>query len=216
MTYILVGPGIRDNVTLENLFPLRTVEQTAAVAPIKRVEERGGGGAQAPATLPQRQRRASQTYEKVAEPPEKRVKAVVAEQIMTAPVQTARQDQSVADAWNTILESAFRHLPVVETGSGQLVGMVSEHDFIQNAQRLGGLPPKPYVDAQIQYVHQLMSSPILSATVDTELHELSRVMFEQNIGAMPILDGNGNLAGIITHRDILKALIKTEPLELWI
>jgi acetoin utilization protein AcuB len=216
MTYILVGPGLRDNVTLENLFPVRTVEQTGAIAPIKRVEERGAGGSAAGAMSPQKQRRASQTYEDIAEPHEQRVKAVFASQIMTSPVQTVRQEQSVSEAWNTMLEHSFRHLPVVETGSGHLVGMISEHDFSQNAQKIGGLPPKAYVDAQIQYVHQLMSSPILSATVDTELHELSRVMFNQHIGAMPILDSDEKLVGIITHRDILKALIKTEPLELWI
>lgn len=215
MTYILVGPGIRDNVTVENLFPVRTVEQTGAIAPIKRVEDRGSGTTPG-AALPQKRRRASQVYGEVAEPREQRVKAVYASQIMTSPVQTVGQEQSVATAWNTMLERSFRHLPVIETESGRLVGMVSEHDFTRNARRIGGLPPREYVDAEIQYVRQLMSSPILSATEDTELHELSRVMFEQHIGAMPILDGKGNLSGIITHRDILKALIKTEPLELWI
>jgi len=202
-------------VTLENLFPLRTVEQTGAIASIKRVEER-----ETPATpvfgQQQKNRQASQSYEEVQEPHGSRVKAVVAEQIMTTPVRTVSQEQSVADAWATMLANSFRHLPVVESSSGQLVGMLSEHDYIRNASAIGGLPPKSMVDAKIQYVHQLMSSPILSATMDTELHELSRVMYDQKIGAMPIVAENGGLAGIITHRDILKALIKTEPLELWI
>lgn len=215
MTYILIGPGIRDNVTLENLFPLRTVEQTGAVAPIKRVEER-----ETPALpevrLQQRKRQASQSYEEVQESPAPRTRAVIAEQIMTSPVTTVSQEQSVADAWSTMLMHAYRHLPVIESATGQLVGMLSEYDFIQKATDVGGLPPKPMVDAKIQTVRQLMNSPILSATPDTELHELSRVMFERKIGAMPIVAENGNLAGIITHRDILKALIKTEPLELWI
>jgi len=215
MTYILIGPGIRDNVTLENLFPLRTVEQTGAIAPIKRVEERETPALPA-ARLRQKKRQASQSYEEVQAPKTTRTKAVLAEQIMTSPVTTVGQEQSVADAWSTMLMHSYRHLPVVESVTGQLVGMLSEHDYIRQAADIGGLPPKSLMDAKIQTVRQLMSSPILSATPDTELHELSRVMFERKIGAMPIVADDGGLAGIITHRDILKALIKTEPLELWI
>jgi acetoin utilization protein AcuB len=221
MTYILIGPGIRDNVTLENLFPLRNVEQTEAITPVKRVEEREtpeqpGRPGQQPSGRAQRQRQASQTYEEVQEPHNTRIKVVMAEQIMTSPVRTVRQDLSVAEAWQIMLSSTFRHLPVIESESGHLVGMLSEHDFIDKAGGIGGLPPRHVVDAKIQSVRQLMSSPTLSATEDTELHELSRVMYEQHIGAMPILGSDGHLSGIITHRDILKALIKNEPLELWI
>ncbi|MBD3671655.1 MAG: CBS domain-containing protein [Gammaproteobacteria bacterium] len=216
MTYILIGPGIRDNVTFENLFPTRTVEQTSPTQPIKPVEESPERGYE-DATHPQpRREAAAQAYLEAEHAGEQRVAAVFARQIMNSPVVTVTESQSISGAWTNMLARNFRHLPVVNEETGQLVGMLSEHDFVQNAENLGGLPPRDYVDSEIQFVRDLMSNPILSATEDTEIHELSRVMYDRHIGAMPVLNEEGDLTGIITHRDIMKALIKTAPLELWI
>lgn len=215
MSYILIGPGLRDVVAPDSLFPNRNVEQTGAIAPVKPVAEHEQSSGQETGQT-QRRQQATQAYEEIQEPHDTRVKAVMAQQIMSSPVQTLEEGASIFEAWTIFLEHSYRHLPVVSAETGELVGMVSEHDFIENARQLGGLPPRPVVDAQIQYIRQLMSSPILTATEDTELHELSRVMYDRRIGAMPILNETGELTGIITHRDILKSLIKTEPLELWI
>jgi CBS domain-containing protein len=40
-------------------------------------------------------------------------------------------------------------------------------------------------------------------------------MFQEKIGALPILDEAGKLVGIITRSDILKTVMNTVPLELW-
>lgn len=215
MTYIIVGPGLRDNVTLENLFPLRTVEE---ISPVKKIEEmdKPVSGELASNQGQQQARQVQQAYANAAETPHEREKAIYASQIMSRKVVTVSENLSLSAAWDMLEEHAFRHLPVVADSDGMLIGMLTEHDFVISAVEIGGLPPLPSSKARIQTVAQLMSSPILSATIDTDIHELAAVMYERHIGAVPILDKQGLLAGIITHRDILKALVKPEPLELWI
>lgn len=215
MTYIIVGPGLRDNVSLENLFPLRTVEE---VSPVKKVAKVGPSvpGEPESGTSQSRIKQAQESYHTVTELPHERERAIYASQIMTDKVITVTDQLALFSAWEILEEHQFRHLPVVTEDEGSLVGMLTEHDFVTSAIEIGGLPPLPGSKARMQTVAQLMSSPILSATLDTDIHELARVMYQRHIGAVPILDKQGELAGIITHRDILKALVKTEPLELWI
>jgi acetoin utilization protein AcuB len=69
---------------------------------------------------------------------------------------------------------------------------------------------------------QVMSTPVLSASVKTNIREICNVMFNHHIGALPIvlegqLEGqSGVLAGMITRSDILRAMIKHGPVQLWI
>lgn len=49
----------------------------------------------------------------------------------------------------------------------------------------------------------MTSDELATATLDTTLEEIANMMKEENVGAIPILDEDNNLAGIITDRDIV-------------
>ena len=63
---------------------------------------------------------------------------------------------------------------------------------------------------------EIMSNPVLTASGDTSIHEICQVMFSQHIGALPIVDENRLLLGLITRSDILRTVIKNETMEFWI
>ena len=50
-------------------------------------------------------------------------------------------------------------------------------------------------------VSEIMSSPVTTVNTDCTLEEAARVMLDNNIGGLPVLDGEGKLAGIITESD---------------
>jgi CBS domain-containing protein len=53
-------------------------------------------------------------------------------------------------------------------------------------------------------VRDIMTSEgLATADLDTTLEEIAKMMKEENVGAIPILDEDDNLAGIITDRDIV-------------
>ncbi len=49
-------------------------------------------------------------------------------------------------------------------------------------------------------------SDVVSITADTSVATLVRVLTERRIGAVPVLDGAGQLLGIVSERDVVVAL----------
>jgi CBS domain-containing protein len=55
-------------------------------------------------------------------------------------------------------------------------------------------------------VREIMSSAVGSCGLETNLAAAARVMWEKDCGAVPVLDDEGHVIGIITDRDICMAL----------
>ncbi|HMO18772.1 MAG TPA: CBS domain-containing protein [Oligoflexia bacterium] len=133
-----------------------------------------------------------------------------AEHIMTSPVKTLDSSTSLEEAINFIQENRFRHIPVV-SDSGHLLGIVSDRDLFKHYFQV-----KEGMTNLVDNISGLIRTRILTATPDTHLREIAKIMFEERIGAMPILGPEDGLAGIITRSDILRAMVNKAPLELWV
>ncbi len=123
---------------------------------------------------------------------------------MSAPVITLASEASLRTAVALFREHRFRHVPVCEP-SGMLVGILSDRDLLRDG-----------VLADSALIAEVMTTPVLTAHPETVVREIARVMFEEHLGAIPIVDVAGALVGIITRSDILRALINRAPLELWV
>jgi CBS domain-containing protein len=130
--------------------------------------------------------------------------AVTAAQIMSAPVVTLQLDQTIAEARELFRRRRFRHVPVVNAQGG-LAGIVSDRDILGH---VGDPPDTP--------INGLMPARVLVASPDTSIREIAQVLFEQRIGAMPVIDSQRALAGIVTRSDILRTVVNRAPLELWV
>lgn len=156
--------------------------------------------------------------------PARRVQARTAQDLMTTPVVFLTPDDTVAAAWDLVRERRFRHVPILDgvrdgeaAGGGptvqRLVGIVSDRDLL----RVAGTPEHvPTDDVSDRPLRTLMCSPVFSAHPDTPVREVARVMFHEHIGAMPICSHAGELVGILTRSDVLRALLSEGPLQLWI
>lgn len=133
--------------------------------------------------------------------------AVRAEQIMSSPIISIEPDTRISEARKMVNERRFRHVPVVSK-DGLIRGIVSDRDLFT-------LSGEPEVSTP-SIVEDIMTKYVLTATPNTGIREIARVLFEERIGCMPIVDEDGVVVGIITRSDILRALIKHAPLNLWI
>lgn len=52
-------------------------------------------------------------------------------------------------------------------------------------------------------IRDIMSDPAVAIGKDTSVCETANVMREYNIGAVPVVDSNDNVVGIVTDRDIV-------------
>jgi acetoin utilization protein AcuB len=160
----------------------------------------------------QRQLAAQQAYQeqtRQARPPKP---AILAKDLMTAPVVTLPSDATIVDAWVLMTRRSFRHLPISSV-HGTLVGMVSDRDLIRHAPDLviAGIQST----AARRRLAEIMSPRVLSATPTTDIREIARVMMDERVGALPILDIDRRPVGIISKQDLLRGLANHGPLELW-
>lgn len=138
--------------------------------------------------------------------------AILARDLMTAPVVTLPSDATIVDAWMLMTRRSFRHLPVSSV-HGTLVGMVSDRDLIRHAPDLviAGIQST----AARRRLAEVMSPRVLSATPTTDIREIARVMMDERVGALPILDTDRHPVGIISKQDLLRGLATHGPVELW-
>ena len=136
--------------------------------------------------------------------PAQRKPALVASDIMSAPVFVLAETKLASEAELAFKQRKFRHIPIV-SAQGKLVGIVSDRNFF-------GL------DAQMRGASKLrdiMSTNILTARPQAAIREIAEVMIEHHVGCLPIVDQAGSLAGILTRSDILRAVVNHAPIELW-
>ena len=101
----------------------------------------------------------------------------------------------------------FRHFPVTDAG-GRLVGMVSDRD-LRSAFPSTSLNPLPRLDQLARLgevrVESIMSRPPVTLPLDATLDDALLLFDRHSIGALPVVDHDMNLVGIITVRDVLGA-----------
>jgi acetoin utilization protein AcuB len=110
-------------------------------------------------------------------------------------VVTIGSDSSVFQALSLMKKKAVRHLPVVD--AGKFVGLITSTD-VKQAILTGMLETLRVGDV-------MMNNPV-TVTRETTLEEASRIIYEQKVGSLPVVE-KGKVLGILTTIDILKAFI---------
>ncbi len=138
--------------------------------------------------------------------------ALQARDLMNAPVLSLPSDSRVLEAWDIMSHKDFHHVPITSV-HGALVGMVSYRDLLQSVPEL--ITEDDRRQATQKLVAEIMSSRVISATPTTEIREIARVMLEEQIHAVPIVDHDRRLVGMLSTRDLVRGIANHGPLELW-
>jgi acetoin utilization protein AcuB len=115
--------------------------------------------------------------------------------------------EPVAKAYHLMKQVGCRHLPVLE--QGRLVGMISDRD-VQRAlnSNVRDIFSMPVVELSLEpnaLVREFMSSPIVTVPADKDLLSATKMMIEQKIGALVIVEDQ-KIVGIMTRHDLLVVL----------
>lgn len=120
-------------------------------------------------------------------------------------------DTTVADARQVLEEQRIRHLPVVD--NGRLVGIVSDRDIGINARALRAAVRRSMVTDLLdddRPVEAIMSTDPHVIGVDATVNEAARLLVSRRIHALPVIDADRDLVGIITSVDCLLASLEPE------
>lgn len=133
-----------------------------------------------------------------------------ASEIMSSPVFTIGLDVSANDAWNEFMDKKVHHMPVL-SAEGKIIGIISERDLLKKLIINDG----KVETARDATVKDIMSTDVIATTPLTDIRRIAKAMLDHQIGVMPVVSGDGSIAGIITRSDILYAIIHQPELNLW-
>ena len=130
-------------------------------------------------------------------------------EIMTSDITTIAADDSCHEAIARMVRHKIRHLPVVDC-AGLLCGIVTDRDLRHQLfkptvfRAVGTVPVEQLLSAT--RVRDVMSSPVISIGPDTDVQEAARIMAEDRLGSLPVVE-RGRITGIVTETDVLRRIV---------
>jgi CBS domain-containing protein len=122
---------------------------------------------------------------------------------MTRQVICVSRDQTLADAARVFVEKGISGAPVVDP-AGVCVGMLSAADYVrrEDADR-----QSPGTSTARDCVGHEMSPRPLSIRPEQTLLTAARMMCNQHVHRLPVLNASGHVEGLITSMDVVAALV---------
>jgi acetoin utilization protein AcuB len=126
---------------------------------------------------------------------------------MTHKVITVDQEATIFDAQELLAQNKIRHLPIIDKDR-RLIGIITDRD-IRSA-----LPYKSLMEhgsekervSQFKVKDIMTKDPISISPADT-IQDALLLIQNSKVGALPVVDDDHKLKGIISVRDLLRAFI---------
>jgi CBS domain-containing protein len=142
--------------------------------------------------------------------------------VMTTPVLTVRPEVPLKDVAHLLIENGVSGVPVVD-GTGRVLGVVSEADFLikeQGAQAVRRRPLAAIIGDSEAARTQLgklaartageaMTSPAVTIAPARAIRHAAAVMTERRVNRLPVVDGE-ELVGIVTRADLVRAYLRSD------
>jgi CBS domain-containing protein len=119
-------------------------------------------------------------------------------EIMTQNPTCCTPSTSLYDVAKAMVKSDCGEIPVVARGdTGKLIGVVTDRDIVCRVVAQGNNPLETTVES-------CMSAPVVVVRETTPVEECARLMEENQIRRVPVVDGGGACCGIVSQADIAK------------
>lgn len=126
---------------------------------------------------------------------------------MTKKVAILYPDDYLSDAIAMMRENDIRHLPILK--NDKIKGILSDRDikeFSPSKATTLDMYELHYLLAKTK-VQEVMKQKVITTTPDTPVEVAAMMMLDKGIGCLPVVDQGGGLVGIISDKDIFRALV---------
>lgn len=130
--------------------------------------------------------------------------------IMTSNCISINQTKTVLEAYNLLRESRVSHIPIVSLNQ-KIIGMINKKiilnllmdDFDRGRYILN------------QKLSELYFEDLITTDPISDIRRVAKVMLDFKLDAIPVVDANDVLCGIVSKTDIIKAVSKLPAINLW-
>ncbi|HRI09842.1 MAG TPA: CBS domain-containing protein [Nannocystaceae bacterium] len=128
--------------------------------------------------------------------------------IMTKDPITVHHGQKVSEVRQLFIEHGIHHIPVVS--GKRLLGIISATDMMRLSLSAYGSDERT-MDAMLDHqftIEQVMSKHLTTLEAKGTIREAAEKLREGRFHALPVVDEQGNLAGIVTTTDLIGYLLE--------
>ena len=115
--------------------------------------------------------------------------------VMLRDARTIREDTTIEKAAELMIYLEVNHLPVVSPDD-RLVGIVTSWDVAKAVAR------------RLHDLREITTSPVVTTTLDEPIEEAVRKMEDSEISALPVVDGENRVLGVVTNESVSYLLTK--------
>lgn len=126
-------------------------------------------------------------------------------EIMTPKPACCSPDAAVENAAKLMAECDCGEIPVVDR-EGRPVGVVTDRDIACRGVAQGKRPQTS--------VGEVMSRPVITCSPDARIEQCLSLMEDKQIRRLPVVNGEGQVCGMISQADIARHASKDETAEL--
>ena len=117
--------------------------------------------------------------------------------LMSEDLITVDKDQNLSDALKLFRKHNVSRLPV--TNNKELVGIISERDI---ANKLGSSKYESMPASRL-HISSVMVKDVFTVPETMQLDEVAKLMLENGIGSVPVMDDDDNMVGIVSKADFV-------------
>ena len=126
--------------------------------------------------------------------------------IMSSEIHSLQLRQHISDARTLMTRHAIHHVPIVD--AGRLVGLLSATDVIAlgfGEQPEGAAPIAAYIDRRYALA-DLMQRDLVTIGAEQSIRKAAELLSGGTFHALPVVDGDGHLLGMVTSTDLVRLL----------
>src|SRR3954463_4799147 len=121
---------------------------------------------------------------------------MIVQSLMTKNPKCCRSEESLKRAAHIMWESDIGSMPVVDR-ERRVVGMITDRDICMAAN----FQDRPLSEIQ---VHQAMASKIVACRPGDEIKTVERLMRDNQVHRVPVIDRDGHLLGVLSVNDLAR------------
>lgn len=129
-------------------------------------------------------------------------------EIMTRELVTLVEEDNLEHVAAGLARYRFHHLPVVD--GRKLVGMLSQRDMLRatvaGTDRSAAARAREARFLEETFVRDVMKTAVVTVMPSATIPAAAKLMLSARIGALPVVDGDGYLVGIVTDHDIVRTV----------
>ena len=133
------------------------------------------------------------------------------DQIMDSTVITVKDNITIQSCYNIMIEKQIQQLPIIADTQLHLKGIITLYDILTFMMD----------DIHLAYnnvdkdISEISTKNIITTDPISDIRRVAKVMTDFNINAMPVVDEEDKLVGIVTRNNILKAIASLPHLQMW-